>query len=153
MRLKSFRIKNFKSIIDTGECHLSDSDNVLGLAGQNEAGKSAVIEALNFFGNGVTEDFERLHRRRDEHPEVVCKFQLNDEDIENVFIETKDQKLKKHLQKNPVVGFVRGNIEEDSLEEVFFSDETTEALRKFFPEENDEGEETEKASQVEQATP
>jgi AAA15 family ATPase/GTPase len=150
MRLKSFRIKNFKSIIDTGECHLSAEDNILVLAGQNEAGKSAVIEALNFFGNGVTEDFERLHRRRNEHPEVVCKFRLNDEDIENVFIETKDQKLKKYLQKNPVVGFVRGNVEEDSFEEVFFSDDTTEALNKFFPVESDEGEKSEEVSQAEQ---
>ncbi|OGG47019.1 hypothetical protein A2671_00555 [Candidatus Kaiserbacteria bacterium RIFCSPHIGHO2_01_FULL_49_13] len=138
MRLKSFRIKNFKSIIDTGECHLSDSDNVLVLAGQNEAGKSAVIEALNFFGNGVTDDFERLHRRRNEHPEVTCRFLLNDQDIENVFIETKDEKLKKYLTKNPVVGFVRGNTEEDSFDDIYFSDETTEALSKFFPENGEE---------------
>jgi len=138
MRLKSFRIKNFKSIIDTGECHLSDSDNVLVLAGQNEAGKSAVIEALNFFGNGVTDDFERLHRRRDEHPEVICRFLLNDQDIENVFIETKDEKLKKHLVKNPVVGFVRGSTEEDSFDDIYFTDETTEALSKFFPEKSKE---------------
>ena len=72
MRLKSFRIKNFKSITDTGECHLSAEDNLLVLAGQNEAGKSAVVEALNFFGNGEDDDFERLHRRRNESPEVVC---------------------------------------------------------------------------------
>ncbi len=138
MRLKSFRIKNFKSIIDTGECHLSDSDNVLVLAGQNEAGKSAVIEALNFFGNGVTDDFERLHRRRDEHPEVICRFLLNDQDIENIFIETKDEKLKKYLVKNPVVGFVRGSTKEDSFDDIYFTDETTEALSKFFPEKSEE---------------
>src|SRR3989344_1795647 len=143
MRLKLFRIENFKSIIDTGKCHLSDTDNILVLAGQNEAGKSAIIEALDFFGNGVSNDFERLHRRQNEHPKVVCEFSLDDQDIENVFIETKDEKLKKYLQKNPVVGFVRGDAEEDNFEEVYFSEDTTEALAKFFPEQSPEKKESE----------
>lgn len=146
MRLKSFRIRNFKSIIDTGKCHLSDTDNILVLAGQNEAGKSAVIEALDFFGNGVSDDFERLHRRQNEYPEVVCEFFLNNEDIENVFIETKDEKLKKYLQKNPIVGFVRGDIKEDDFEEVYFTEETTESLSKFFPEQTEENENEESSS-------
>ena len=140
MRLKSFRIKNFKSIIDTGKCHLSNTDNILVLAGQNEAGKSAVIEALNFFGNGISDDFERLHRRQNEHPEIVCEFSLDSQDIKNVFIETKDEKLKKYLQKNPIIGFVRGDIEEDNFEEVYFAEDTAEALSKFFPEQNQENE-------------
>ncbi len=149
MRLKSFRIKNFKSIIDTGECHLSGEDNILVLAGQNEAGKSAVMEALDFFGNGVTDDFERLYRRRDQHPEVSCRFQLSEEDIENVFIETKDSKLKKYLQKNQIIGFVRGNTEEDSFDEIFFSKETVEQLGKFLPEETEEGIENETSATIE----
>lgn len=141
MRLKSFRIKSFKSIIDTGECHLSEEDNVLTLAGQNEAGKSAVIEALNFFGNGITDDFERLHRRRDEHPEVVSKFLLNDQDIENILIETKNEKLNKYLKKNPIIGFIRGSIEEDSFDDVYFTEEVIEALSKFFPEQSEKNKE------------
>lgn len=144
MRLKSFRIKNFKSIIDTGKCYLSDTDNILVLAGQNEAGKSTVIEALDFFGNGVSDDFERLHRRQNKHPEVVCEFSLDDQDIENVFVETKDEKLKRYLQKNPIVGFVRGDTEEDDFEKVYFTKETAESLSKFFPEQTEkkENEET-----------
>jgi len=138
MRLKSFRIKNFKSIIDTGKCHLSDTDNILVLAGQNEAGKSAVIEALNFFGNGISDDFERLHRRQNEHPEVVCEFSLDAQDIENVFIETKNEELKKYLLKSPIIGFVRGDIEKDDFEEVYFTDDTCEGLNKFFPEQSQE---------------
>jgi len=140
MRLVKFQIKNFKSIIDTGECHLSKGDNILVLAGQNEAGKSAVIEALNFFGNGVTDDFDRLHRRQDEHPEVACQFLLEEQDIENIFIETKNEKLKKHLQSNPTIGFVRGDTEEDNFDDVFFIEATTETLSKFFPEQNKEEE-------------
>lgn len=45
MRLFSFRVVNFKSIIDSGDCKLSDLDNILILAGQNESGKSSVLEA------------------------------------------------------------------------------------------------------------
>ena len=41
MKLKTFRIKNIKSIIDSGVCHLA-SDNITIFAGQNESGKSAV---------------------------------------------------------------------------------------------------------------
>lgn len=134
MRLKSFRVKNFKSIVDTGECHLSQEDNILVLAGQNEAGKSAVIEALDFFGNGASEDFERLHRRRNESPEVACKFLLDAQDIQNIFIETKDNKLKKYLEKNPIIEFRRGNADEDDFEEAYFTNATVESLQSFFPE-------------------
>ena len=49
MKLKSFKIEHVKSIVDSGICHLSEKDNVLVLAGQNEAGKSAILEALNYF--------------------------------------------------------------------------------------------------------
>ena len=52
MRLYSFRIQNFKSIRDTGEIKVSSEDNVTILAGQNEAGKSSVLEALDFFETG-----------------------------------------------------------------------------------------------------
>ena len=132
MRLKSFRIKNFKSITDTGECHLAKEDNLLVLAGQNEAGKSAVVEALNFFGNGADDDFERLFRRRDESPEVICRFLLNDTDIENIFIETKNDKLKKYLKSNPIISFRRGNSEEDDYEDVYFTDEQVTNLEPYF---------------------
>lgn len=53
MRLYSFQIKGFKSVIDTGECKISDVDNIVVLAGQNEAGKTTVLEALDFFKNGA----------------------------------------------------------------------------------------------------
>ncbi|MNX87299.1 ATP-dependent nuclease [Variovorax boronicumulans] len=45
MKILSFRIENFRSIIDTGWVKLS-FDNVTTLVGQNESGKSAVLDAL-----------------------------------------------------------------------------------------------------------
>lgn len=147
MRLKSFRITNFKSIIDSGECHLSGEDNLLVLAGQNEAGKSAVVEALNFFGNGANEDFERLHRRRNEPPQVICRFLLETEDIENIYNETKNLKLKKHLIKSPVISFRRGNTEADDYEEVYFTDDIVESLNPLFSEEKEVSENTEETTE------
>ena len=61
MKFESFRIKNIKSIIDSGKCFLS-SDNITVLAGQNEAGKSAILESLHFFTNGMNEKFEKYSK-------------------------------------------------------------------------------------------
>lgn len=62
MKLKTFRIKNIKSIIDSGVCHLA-SDNITIFAGQNESGKSAVLEALRYFSNGIDENFKKYSMR------------------------------------------------------------------------------------------
>ncbi len=51
MRLLSFQIKNYRSIIDTGIIKLSDLDNVVVFAGQNESGKSSLLSALRDFEN------------------------------------------------------------------------------------------------------
>ncbi len=47
MKLVSFQIKCFKSIIDSGECFFANDITVL--AGKNESGKSSILEALNRF--------------------------------------------------------------------------------------------------------
>lgn len=132
MRLFSFRIKNFKSIIDTGLCHFSEIDNIVILAGQNEAGKSAVIEALDFFRNGPSTEFDKLQKRRDENPEVECGFMLSAEDIEKIFVKTQNNNLKKALTQNNKVNFIRCLNNEDKLDEIFFSDETEESIKTFF---------------------
>ena len=47
MRLVSFQIKCFKSIIDSGECILANDITIL--AGKNESGKTSLLQALNRF--------------------------------------------------------------------------------------------------------
>jgi recombinational DNA repair ATPase RecF len=44
----AFRIWDFKSITDSGECQFS-ADNITVLAGQNESGKTAILQALRDF--------------------------------------------------------------------------------------------------------
>ena len=48
MEIKSFRIKNFRSIKNSGICNLS-GDNITIIAGMNESGKTAILEALEDF--------------------------------------------------------------------------------------------------------
>ncbi len=47
MKLKGFQILNYKSIKDSGYCDLSSDITIL--AGKNESGKSAILEALSCF--------------------------------------------------------------------------------------------------------
>ncbi len=47
LKLKKFRIKNFKSITDSGDCYLTDTVTIL--AGKNESGKTSILEALEDF--------------------------------------------------------------------------------------------------------
>ena len=79
MKLKHFNIKNIKSIIDSGNCHLSD-ENITIFAGQNESGKSAVLEALKYFSKGPDENFKKYSMRiNGGTPFVECCFALCDE--------------------------------------------------------------------------
>ncbi len=61
MRLRAFRITNFRSIVDTGWCPFAE-DGVTVLVGQNESGKTSILEALSktFGGSNITEDDCRI---------------------------------------------------------------------------------------------
>jgi hypothetical protein len=78
MRPVAFRIYDFKSIEDSGICYLS-GDGITVLAGQNEAGKTAVLTALRDFDLGVgaapqTKDFRPEEDRRGADPRVAVEF-------------------------------------------------------------------------------
>lgn len=73
MRLLAFRIKNFRSILDTDWQKLSP-DNVTCLIGQNESGKTSVIEALEVFYTGVIS--EDVLRSDLSLPEISCRFSI-----------------------------------------------------------------------------
>ncbi len=104
MKLISFRIKGFKSIIDTGESRLSEKDSITVLAGQNEAGKSAALEALEFFKQGPGPDFVRLQKRMDSsNTEVTCKFLLSDEDIADIKKGFNDQRIDDFFKSSKTV--------------------------------------------------
>ena len=73
MKLSAFRIRNFRSIVDTGWQSISP-DNITCLIGQNESGKTSVLEGLRVFYTGIiTEDVLRSDLSL---PEVSCRFTI-----------------------------------------------------------------------------
>lgn len=93
MKLIAFRIKNFRSIVDTDWCNLSE-DNITGLIGQNESGKTAILEALySFDSENISEDDLRSGS---ELPEVSCSFSLDETEFNEIF---KDRFFPKNLIK------------------------------------------------------
>jgi len=93
MKLQAFRIKNFRSIKDTGWQNFSP-DNITGLIGQNEAGKTAILEALYSFP--TAEISEDILRSDGTMPEVSCSFQVSWDEIKELF---KEKTLPKGLAK------------------------------------------------------
>jgi len=73
MKLKAFRIKNFRSIVDTGWQNISP-DNITCLIGQNESGKTSVLEGLKVFYSGIIS--EDVLRSDLSLPEVSCRFSI-----------------------------------------------------------------------------
>ncbi len=73
MKLKAFRVKNYRSVVDSGWCTLSP-DNITGIIGQNESGKTSLLEALKSFYDGeITDDILRSDLSM---PEVSCAFDI-----------------------------------------------------------------------------
>jgi ABC-type ATPase involved in cell division len=73
MKLTAFRIRNFRSIVDTGWQNLSP-DNITCLIGQNESGKTSVLEGLKVFYSGIIS--EDVLRSDLSLPEVSCRFNI-----------------------------------------------------------------------------
>lgn len=85
MQLKSFRVRNFRSINDSGEVDVS---RITALLGRNESGKSNVLRALHslnpadgFKALNPIKDFPR-HRKlsecNDQTPVVDSTWQLSE---------------------------------------------------------------------------
>lgn len=82
MELKKFRIKNFKSIKDTGEKYIDPKITIF--AGKNESGKTSLLEALAEFGSRekIPEKFNRLNSA--EQPQIMIWFKVSEEEINNI---------------------------------------------------------------------
>lgn len=93
MRLKRFRITNYRNILDSGWI---TTTNVTAFVGQNEAGKSNLFEALyclNPYVAGAAYDdaedwpVDDWKGRKDSKGKLVCQavFQLESENVESLF--------------------------------------------------------------------
>lgn len=70
--IKKIHIQNFKSIIETT---LEINDNIFVLAGQNEAGKSSILEALDAYEK-VTSERENLNFEEENKDNLVQKIAI-----------------------------------------------------------------------------
>jgi hypothetical protein len=79
VELTGFRITNFRSIADTGWFSLS-SDGVTAFVGQNESGKTSLLEALAAFDTAEIGTDDR--RDRETYPTVGLRLKVTPDEIE-----------------------------------------------------------------------
>lgn len=108
MKLNKFRILNYKAITDSGECDLM-TDKITILAGQNESGKTSILEALRDFDIDKEIPPEAKPDGKDNaNPEIICEFSIEKSDIEEIENDTEDKveipkKVKDEFLKDKTV--------------------------------------------------
>lgn len=75
IQLLSCKVTNFRSIRDTGFFNFS-ADNITAIIGQNESGKTSILEALYAFSTGELDP--DVLRSENELPEVTCVFRVTE---------------------------------------------------------------------------
>ena len=117
MQLTGFRIQNFRSIVDTGWQQLAH-DNITSLIGQNESGKTSVLEGLKAFHDGIL--IEDMLRSDLSLPRVTCRFRCSPSDVTGA-LNTKrmDPEIIKVLKDLDTVSLVRSWLDDmDSVLEM-----------------------------------
>lgn len=93
MRVEKVRIKNYKSIVDSGDCYLS-SDGLTILAGKNESGKTSFLEALKDFnyGQAIRESARPVSPSKTSKSEcmseITVTFLLSENEIQEILSQT-----------------------------------------------------------------
>lgn len=84
MKIKYFRIKNYRSIRDSGICYLS-GDNITILAGKNESGKTSILEALEDFNIEKPIREEAIPQQDDESiPKIIMTFEMDKTTLKSI---------------------------------------------------------------------
>lgn len=88
MKLKKFKIINYKSIADSGDCYLTDTITIL--AGKNESGKTSILEALEDFDTDkkIRESAKPI-KSPESVPEILITFIVEKDTIKEIFEEIK----------------------------------------------------------------
>lgn len=81
MKVKSFRILDYKSIVDSGECRFSNDFAVL--IGKNESGKTAILEALRDFDREQAISSQAVPLSAiDERPAIEVTFHIDPHELD-----------------------------------------------------------------------
>ena len=110
MRLRAFQIENFRSIVDTGMQTISP-DNITCLIGQNESGKTSILEALAVFSSGVI--YEDVLRSDLSLPRVTCSFEIPENYLESKLRSVNDDfdKIVKSLNHITLIRSWKADLE------------------------------------------
>lgn len=126
MKIIKFRVKNYRSITDSGDCFLTD--NITILAGKNESGKTSLLEALEDFDTDKTiRDDAKPINNPEALPEISITFEIRDSIVKEVFNEIGVQKkAPKNITLEIIKRFPDSYLISDaSLEELNLKDEAT----------------------------
>ncbi|MGH9319892.1 MAG: AAA family ATPase, partial [Vicinamibacteria bacterium] len=98
MKLTKFRVFNYMSVRDSGYCWLASDLTIL--AGKNESGKTAILEALRDFDSSAAIP-EAAHPidRPGELPRLECLFSLQQKELEEIFKPYSDAHTKALLKR------------------------------------------------------
>lgn len=119
MKLKAFRINNYRSIIDTNWNQLA-SDNITGLIGQNESGKTSVLEALmSFYDGKIIDDILRSDLAI---PQVSCKFEIEKGFLTKILDKAKLQEGLDEIIKDLEQIEITRRWNEDKSSKIFISE-------------------------------
>lgn len=126
MKIIKFRVKNYRSIIDSGDCFLTD--NITILAGKNESGKTSLLEALEDFDadKSIRDDAKPINDP-EALPEISITFKISDSIVKEVF---NDICVEKRPPKNITLEIIKRfpdsySISDASLKELKLEDEDT----------------------------
>ena len=123
MQLIGFRIQNFRSIVDSGWQQLAH-DNITSLIGQNESGKTSILEGLKAFHDGQL--IEDMLRSDLSLPRVTCRFKFNNRDIEDrVDMKKLDPRIRKMIGTVETISLTR-SWEDDMDSHMIMGDEVQE---------------------------
>lgn len=137
MKINKIRIKNFRSIKDSGD--ILFSDNLFVLAGQNESGKSSILDALNSFEKKESDrdnlNFD-LENKENTIQEISCTYsnleqRFYNEVLENIldFIKTENPEQVNLDLKTAIKDDQISKIQEYTITRTFdFSKDKVECL-------------------------
>ncbi len=135
MKLTAFRIRNFRSIIDTNWQMLA-FDNITSLIGQNESGKTSILEGLKAFYDSLL--IEDMLRSDLSLPVVTCRFDYDISEFENsINMDQVNPDVRKKLSSLDSISITR-NWENDlssymemgeELDDIFSAEENKRKIR------------------------
>jgi len=102
MKILKFRIKDYKSIEDSGDCYLTDTISIL--AGKNESGKTSILEALEDFDTDreIRNEAKPINRP-DAIPMISITFEIEKDVVNGILDRIGEGKIKSKKSQIEVI--------------------------------------------------